>query len=286
MKTSKKALISLFLIIVLLLTGCGQSAPEPGIHRSPAKVTPTPRPTRKPTPTPTPVPTYTPTPSPAPTATPTPVLPDVSDIIDASTYGYTVNEVLDYYCEVGLTSEFTTLTEYSVRKWATPLSVYVTGYPEDADLELMDRLFEALNKVNGFPGISFCYSEEESNVILRILPYDEYQVYALPAVNNTASDGYSTIWFRSGVIERAEIGIQSDLTRNNKNHVILEEIVQSLGLQNDSYMYDDSLFYQNYNEPQWPSDLDWLLVRFLYSPLVQVRMSEDDVRAIGEQIIK
>ena len=62
--------------------------------------------------------------------------------------------------------------------------------------------------------------------------------------------------------------------------VICEEIIQSLGLSNDSYTYPDSIFYQGYSEISWPSELDWTLVELLYHPALRLGMTADEVRQV------
>lgn len=278
--------VVVLLLLLLCLTGCAETdAPAAGKKREPReaiRLTPTP------TPTPTPTTAVTATPTPTFVPTPTPTKTPISSFygIDASEFGFSRKEVMDYFCEVALTSEFThgATVDY-VRKWTTPIVASINGYPDNADLVLVGRLFEALNSVYGFPGISLADGTKAVNLEIYFLPYKEYQERAVPAVGDESSNGFSTFWYRDSVINRGEIGIMNDMTRTNKNHVILEEIVQVLGLQNDSYMYSDSLFYQAYNEPQWPSDLDWLLLRYLYLPEIKPGMKEDAVRSLAETLI-
>lgn len=208
-------------------------------------------------------------------------------MLDAGAVGLKKADIVDYYCRVGLTSEFTNgnVIDY-VRKWQLPIYYTVNGTPNEDDIALIERLVSALNQVDGFPGMYPADSEGDSaNFIMMFLDYDEYKAASLAAVGTELTDGYSSIWFMGGDITQAEIGVCNDLTRTNKNHVILEEIIQALGLQNDTYDYPESLFYQGYNEPQWPCELDWFLVRFLYHPEITPMMKEPVVRMTAELII-
>lgn len=271
----RRRLIAAMLCVLLFCTACGVKEDRLRGEERRTKITEAP----------TASPTGTPKPTELP-ATPTPTpLPETG--IDAGRYGFTVEEVLNYYIEVGMSSEYANGNNIDfVRKWTSPIGVLVQGDPDEDDWAVINALFDALNEVDGFPGIHVCSGSEDFQMIIRFLPRDRYQNYAQEAVGNESTDGYSLIWFDGGVLTRAEIGIRKELERSNKNHVILEEIVQALGLQNDSYSYPDSLFYQGYNEPQWPTDLDWLLVRFLYSEELKPFMKEDDVRRIAYEIIK
>ena len=272
-----------FLLCAAFCFGCAEDSDEaikPGRRREAASVTPTPTELPTPTPTPSPTPTQTPTPTPSPTP-----VPD-DDRIHTMEFGYTPEQVLSYYLETGLQPEYAKGQNYNfVKKWKTTVIVRVEGSPDDDDREVMRNLFEQLNQVKGFPGIRLAKEGEEPSLIIRFLPKDEYEPYAKAAIGDELTDGYSLIWFRYGIIYEAEIGIVNDLTRTNKNHVILEEIVQSLGLQDDSYSYPDSLFYQGYNEPQRPSDLDWLLVRFLYHEKMQPLMEKPEIQLVAEEVL-
>lgn len=277
----KITFIILILCTVLFCAACAEDQkPRAGTTRTPKQSTPAPTAVpATPTPTETPVPTATPTPTEVP-VTPTPP-------IDAGKYGYSVQEVLDYYVEVGMSSEFSNGNRIDyVRKWDRTVLVFVDGSPTAEDLNLMYRLFDALNEVDGFPGIRTCSDKDEATLIIRFLGTDKFYPYVMAAIGDPNSDGYSLIWFSDGIITRGEIGILTTLTQVNRNHVILEEIVQALGLQNDSYRYPDSLFYQGYNEPQWPTDMDWLVFRFLYRPEMIPLMKYEDVRNLAFKLIR
>ena len=275
----KRAYFLIIILCAVLFVSCSKenALPEAGRTRT----------GRKPAATEAPTDTPTPTELPAPTDTPTPT-PEELKMLDAGAVGLKKADIVDYYCRVGLTSEFTNgnVIDY-VRKWQQPIYYTVNGTPNEDDVALIERLVSALNQVDGFPGMYPADSEGDSaNFIMMFLDYDEYKAASLAAVGTELTDGYSSIWFMGGDITQAEIGVCNDLTRTNKNHVILEEIIQALGLQNDTYDYPESLFYQGYNEPQWPCELDWFLVRFLYHPEITPMMKEPVVRMTAELIIK
>ena len=274
----KRAFFLIIILCAVLFVSCSKenALPEAGRTRTGRKPAATEAPTDTPTPTLTPEPTDTPTPT-----------PEGPKMLDAGAVGLKKADIVDYYCRVGLTSEFTNgnVIDY-VRKWQQPIYYTVNGTPNEDDIALIERLVSALNQVDGFPGMYPADSEGDSaNFIMMFLDYDEYKAASLAAVGTELTDGYSSIWFMGGDITQAEIGVCNDLTRTNKNHVILEEIIQALGLQNDTYDYPESLFYQGYNEPQWPCELDWFLVRFLYHPEITPMMKEPVVRMTAELII-
>ena len=60
--------------------------------------------------------------------------------------------------------------------------------------------------------------------------------------------GLGQLYGNDFVIDHAEVFIRSELPKQLRNHVILHEITQVLGLPNDSWWYPDSMFYQGWSE--------------------------------------
>ena len=130
----KRAYLLLLLLCILLLVSCsGEKAlPEAGTNR------PKRTPTATAVPTETPTPTYVPTPSEVPTETPT---PDAPKKLDAGAVGLKKEDIVNYYCRVGLTSEYTNgnVIDY-VRKWQKPIVYIIEGTPNPDDLALIESL--------------------------------------------------------------------------------------------------------------------------------------------------
>ena len=56
--------------------------------------------------------------------------------------------------------------------------------------------------------------------------------------------GYASFYQNNNVIYKAEIKLFKDLGTHLTKHNFLEEVGGALGVTNDSYKYDDSIFYQ------------------------------------------
>lgn len=232
-------------------------------------------PTAAPTSAPTDAPTVTA--SPAATVTPTP-LPGGSEPLDLA--GYTPDEIIAYFDEIVMDAEFRNDSDsLMLRKWTTPICYRIEGNPTPEDLDIFNRLMQELNRIPGFPGISQS-GPLTANLTIRFLPYEEYAKEAVEHIGDTNTDGYVTGWYLADRYHRAEIGICTDTEQETRNTVILEETIQSLGLYNDSYSYKDSLFYQGFTTPQWPSAMDWLLVKLLYREELQPGMSLEEVNEV------
>lgn len=84
----------------------------------------------------------------------------------------------------------------------------------------------------------------------------------------------------SNEIYSARIGYRTDLDQMTRNSILLEEIVNMLGIS-DTLLREDSITYQYSNENLALSDVDWILLKLLYHPEILCGM---DARSCGEVI--
>ena len=66
--------------------------------------------------------------------------------------------------------------------------------------------------------------------------------------------------------------------------MIYEEIINSLGLGNDTTLREDSIIYQYYTQTQQPSEMDWLLLKILYNENMRRGMHEAECREVINQL--
>ena len=75
------------------------------------------------------------------------------------------------------------------------------------------------------------------------------------------------------------------LMRSERDTVIMEEMIQSLGLANDSPDYEESLFYDGWTTPAEPAAIDWALVKLLYHPSVKVGMPKNEAMQVVRELL-
>ena len=73
------------------------------------------------------------------------------------------------------------------------------------------------------------------------------------------------------------------LSINARNSVLLEEIVNGLGIT-DTKLREDSIVYQEYSEIQELSDMDWLLLKLLYHPDIVCGMNKEECESVIRDI--
>ena len=73
--------------------------------------------------------------------------------------------------------------------------------------------------------------------------------------------------------------------RVDRDSIICEEFIQGQGMLNDpSYGYY-SIFDQNRNDCDWPSPLDWAVIRLLYDPRMDRGFTEAEARRAAQLIL-
>lgn len=203
--------------------------------------------------------------------------------------GYTRMQTYRYFKEIALMDEGMNYKDV-VRKWVTPIRFYVDGEPDELIEEVLGNLLEKLNTVEGFPGITRVYNKEEANLIGCFYNDEDFLEYAHSGIHRASKSVYGMTHVETNendyTIQSAIFYVRNSLEDVRRCHVTSEELIQSLGLENDSYAYQDSLFYQLYNEVQGPNELDWTVFRILYHPLIQPGMNFNQCLPVLATIIE
>ena len=181
-------------------------------------------------------------------------------------------EIYAYFSEIVFDAEYNTSSSYDLHRWEGPIRVRVYGNPTDEDLQTLDSHIAALGEVDGMPSISRVTLNE--NIELYFVPLHRIKDYIGGYVEGNW--GFFKCWWNSDQqLTYSQIAISTDVTnQKQRNHLILEEFTQALGMMQDSYLYKDSIFYGKWTEIQALSALDWEIVRMTYSPLLDSGMSE------------
>ena len=203
--------------------------------------------------------------------------------------GYTRMQTYRYFKEIALMDEGMNYKDV-VRKWVTPIRFYVDGEPDELIEEVLQNLIEKLNAVEGFPGITRVYNKEEANLIGCFYNDEDFLEYAHSGTHRASKSVYGMTHVETNendyTIQSAIFYVRTSLEDVRRRHVTSEELIQSLGMENDSYAFQDSLFYQLYNEVQGPNELDWTVLRILYHPLIQPGMNFNQCLPVLATIIE
>jgi hypothetical protein len=197
-----------------------------------------------------------------------------STTLPAGLYG---RAALDYFREIAGAAEFGD-NGGVLHRWTGDLRIAVYGDPTAQDRRTLDTVVTELNDLIG--SIEIAVVETGPNVEIHFVPVDDF-----PAIEPNYVEGnlgYVYIWWDgAGAIYRGRILISTTgVTPAQRAHLIREELTQSLGLLNDSWLYPESTFYQGWAETHQYTRLDRLVIEMLYRPELRVGMTIDEAVAV------
>lgn len=187
---------------------------------------------------------------------------------------YTQVEV-DYFMEIALGTEYGGAAPIS--KWTGNIRIMAHGDPTEED---MTNLNQVVAELRTLTGLDIGIVGEDADIDIYYIPCTDFKQYIPSYVEGNW--GYFSYNTRGdGEIWQAVIGIDTILTNQPaRNHLLREELTQSLGLGNDSYDYEDSMFYQGWTLTQSYSDIDRTVIELLYRDYIQIGMNKEDIRAV------
>lgn len=192
-----------------------------------------------------------------------------------STARYTTEQI-NYFLEVALGAEFGS-SDAVIRKWNEPVRIRVTGNPMAEDMRSLQTVVRDLNGL--VQGISLAIDSTNPNVEIVFAPEAEFRRYE-PNYQPT-NMGFGWIWWNQNTLNRARILISTtDVTQQERSHLIREELTQSLGLMQDSDRYTNSMFYQGWTDSTQFSAIDRAIISMLYRPEIQVGMTRSQAAQV------
>ncbi|HHT24645.1 MAG TPA: DUF2927 domain-containing protein [Clostridiaceae bacterium] len=187
-----------------------------------------------------------------------------------------IKDALEYFPEIAGGNEFDPSIPAVLNRWDTtiPIKIAAFGQPASADFARLDLIIPAIETLTG---LDIQYAEAGSsdyNFEFHIAPLGDFDdIFEGYYVKNNW--GFVVHWHDgNGYNYHARMAVSNDYpNREEMNHLIMEEFIQALGLPNDSYRYQDSLFQQSWTSTQELMPIDWLLLEFVYRPELTPNMS-------------
>jgi len=195
--------------------------------------------------------------------------------------GAQLTDFQEYLLEITFGNEFGA-TYSSVRKWEDDIKIYVpiTRYRELN--EELDRIITELNGLNGAISISRVDSLSESNYVVFFGKPDSYVSEYEPNARDRVEANYGLFWvYWNANYEIYRGSLYVDVFRATdpacRNHLLREELTQSLGLMNDSNRYSDSIFYGSWTCTTEYSELDREVIETFQSAVIDAGMDRQEV---------
>ena len=190
-----------------------------------------------------------------------------------------IEDALEYFPEIAGGNEFDPSVPAVLNRWDTsiPIRIGTFGEPTAADFARLDLIIPAVETLTG---LDIQYAEAGStdyNFEFHIAPLGDFEdIFEGQYIKDNW--GFVLHWHDAyGYNYYARMAVSNDYpNREEMNHLIMEEFIQALGLPNDSYRYQDSLFQQNWTSTQELMPIDWLLLEFVYRPELTPNMDVDE----------
>lgn len=179
-----------------------------------------------------------------------------------------------YFKAISFGSEYGNNSNQVIRRWNSDIRIKLNGNITSADVAFINNAIEALNELTGEKITITLTSGHNANLNLHIVDKSEFANIISSVQPNV--DGYVQVLSRSNNIFKGTILISNNLSPTRRKHVILEELTQSLGLLNDSMLYDDSIFYQNYSRVTDYSIEDRAIISLLYTDAIRPGLTEQE----------
>lgn len=173
----------------------------------------------------------------------------------------TADEVTAYFQEIANGSEFG--GSPGIRRWhKATIGFQVRGQPNQDDLT---TLWQVQAELTALTGVRF---EQSGTPDMLIWFIPEEQFASVDPNYMQGNLGFFWVQFAGNTIASASILISTTgISQQERNHLIREEVTQSMGLMNDSPRYADSIFHSSWSTTatvQSYSELDKAVIRMLY----------------------
>ena len=199
--------------------------------------------------------------------------------------GVSVEEVLKYFKEVCLDTEYT-IGEGGdptvIQKWEEPVYYMVGGTPTEKDLSVIAEMAEQLNSIEGFPGF---YPADHNNYTVGIYFCTSGELIERLGSNfNKNHYGGFVFWYMDNAIYDGTICCRNDIPQKDRTSVILEEIYGLMGPAQDTVLRTDSILYQYSDSNMELSPMDVLILQLLYHPDIKCGMTYEECEQVIREI--
>jgi len=224
-----------------------------------------------------------------------------------------IDQLVRFFDTVIFQSEFNSATASKiVKKWTGPLRVAIRSFEEvtveedgretprlkqvkvkKPHVRFIQKHLNNLIKATGLKTEDVKETGKPANFVINFVPRrhmaNPYLAKANPRLlKKMAAEGgcFFLLWAdrTSGNISRAVIVVNAERLLIRINHCLLEEMIQSLGLPNDSNMIANSIFADRSRRTDL-TRTDLILLKTLYDPRMKAGMPKDEALALARVII-
>ena len=202
------------------------------------------------------------------------------------------HNAINYFSEVGFGAEFgeKQAQDFIVR-WEIGMEVYINGGTQ-SDIDEVNKVIGELAQLTGlsikFTNQPISTVKVPNNAInIRYTTQDAFaeacgeERYEKVVKYHGEQAGYFCNGWNdnSKIIVHAYVLIDNSIQpQSQRNHLLREELTQSLGIMKDSNSYTDSVFHDSYSStPTEFSELDKQVIQILYDNRISAGMNLNDI---------
>ncbi|WNY23898.1 hypothetical protein MmiHf6_12210 [Methanimicrococcus hongohii] len=188
-------------------------------------------------------------------------LNDSEDVIDFS-YG------LNFIYETQLSRVRT------IEKWSSPIKIKYEGNPTKEDIAVLKRIIKEFNTINGLPEMKIVNKDE--NVLLVYTPKESLPTIQEKYNLSEIDKGICRRRSENGEIISAVLVIESDISQEYKNSVVLHEFFHLVGFYEHSFDKTSVINRDGEAVPKL-SAVDTLSFKMLYHPEITIGMTYEEI---------
>ncbi|WP_176885205.1 DUF2927 domain-containing protein [Dyadobacter soli] len=184
---------------------------------------------------------------------------------------------VNYFYETVFHEDFARKNNDNLLKWTDDPTIAIKGRASRMDTASVREVIAEIDAL-GLPVKCRLAQAPDSGAIQiffgnvgEVASFIGFEDLDAMGVDTSSSFGFAKPESYEGRLIKARVGIYfspNDTTAASRREVVLEEIVQTLGIFGDSYSYPSSLFFQNWNPQKRFTDLDKQVLRLLYEPAI------------------
>ena len=200
--------------------------------------------------------------------------------------GVSTDMMVEYFAETVLSAEYTRDSGHKVlvQKWNQPIKYYIHGINYNStDVYYITEFFERLNKVEGFPGAQRVNFGNDYNLEIKFCTRLELQAKTITVDETCAAFTSFTFNTATDEILSGTILYCHDIPKDQRQSVIQEEILNCLGMSDDTVLRTTSVIYQ-YSNSNTADEIDMTLFAILYSDKIKCGMNRSQCAAAIKEI--
>lgn len=193
-------------------------------------------------------------------------------------------ETLNYFYETVFSEDDKKEKRDVITKWNSNPTIAIIGDPDEEEIGYVNRAISEINELNLPIKLSLTAASDSASrkiffgdleEVCDFLKLDSLSVSEMDPGRHFGQ-GISVAY--DGTIVKDSVGIylpENDLDHSMRYKVVLEELVQGLGIVGDSYNYPSSLFFQNNNPSKSFRPLDVAVLTLLYEPVIPANYTRE-----------